>query len=207
MNLRRALLASSIAIPVVLLFAWGMTRDPRDIPSPLPGRPAPDFALEVFAPGEAPLAATVGDTIHLASHAGEVRVVNFWASWCLACRDEHSALSATARRYAGQPVRFVGVLYQDTPAPAIEWIAAMGGQSYPSVDDPRSRAAIDYGLFGVPETFIIDGDGRIVHKQTGPITAEILEIVIDRLLAQRSAGGAAADTATAVPLTVPAERR
>ncbi|MFN0098444.1 MAG: redoxin domain-containing protein [Gemmatimonadaceae bacterium] len=192
MNLRRALAASSVAIPVVLLFAWGMTRDPRDIPSPLPGRAAPDFALEVFAPGEAPFAAAVGDTIRLAAHAGEVRVVNFWASWCLACRDEHSALSATARRYADQPVRFVGILYQDRPAPAIEWIAEMGGQSYPSVDDPRSRAAIDYGLFGVPETFIIGPDGRIVHKQTGPITAEILEIVIDRLLAQRPAADSGA---------------
>jgi cytochrome c biogenesis protein CcmG/thiol:disulfide interchange protein DsbE len=189
MNWRRALAASLFAVPVIGLLAWGMTRDPKYIPSPLPGRAAPTFALEVFAPGLPPIARPAGDTIALAALRGQVVVVNFWASWCLACRDEHTDLSLSALRYAGQPVQFVGVLYMDRHEPALNWIEQMGGQSYPSVDDPRSRAAIAYGLYGVPETFILDAAGRVAHKQTGPITAGILSHVVDSLLA--TMGGAA----------------
>jgi cytochrome c biogenesis protein CcmG/thiol:disulfide interchange protein DsbE len=183
MNWKRALIASAFAVPVIGLLGWGLTRDPKFIPSPLPGREGPTFALEVFAPGEDPLAKSVGDTISLATMRGQVVVVNFWASWCLACRDEHADLSSSALRYAGRPVQFVGVLYQDRVDPALRWIQQMGGQSYPSVDDPRSRAAIGYGLYGVPETFILDAQGRVAHKQTGPITTRILTRVVDSLLA------------------------
>ena len=182
MNWRRALLAPLLALPVIGLLAWGMTRDPGDITSPLPGREAPAFALGVFASGVAPLARPLQDTVRLASLRDTVVVVNFWASWCLACRDEHEDLTRSAEHYASQPVRFVGVLYQDRADAALSWITEMGGQSYPSVNDPRSRAAIDYGLYGVPETFIIDAGGRIAHKQTGPISAAILRRVVDSLL-------------------------
>ena len=189
MNWNRALTAALFGVPVIGLLAWGMTRDPKFIPSPLPGREGPAFALEVFASGEHPIARPMGDTISLQALRGQVVVVNFWASWCLACRDEHSDLSATALRYAGRPVQFVGVLYQDRIEPATNWIAQMGGQTYPSVNDPRSRAAISYGLYGVPETFILDAAGRVAHKQTGPITAGILTRVVDSLLS--TMGGAA----------------
>lgn len=189
MNWKRAAIAVFAAIPVIALFAFGFTRDPGAIPSPLPGREAPEFALEVFAPGEPPLARPVGDTISLRSLTGKVTVVNFWASWCLACRDEHVALSETAREYAGQPAQFVGVLYNDRPALGLDWIARMGGQSYPSVNDERSRTAIDFGLYGVPETFIIDPSGRIAYKHIGPITASVLRTWIDSLMP-----GAGADT-------------
>lgn len=182
MNWRRALIAPLLALPVIGLLAWGLTRDPGDIPSPLPGGQAPTFALGIFAAGVPPLALPLQDTVRLAALRDTVVVVNFWASWCLACRDEHDDLTRSALSYAAQPVRFVGVLYQDRPAAAISWITEMGGQSYPSVDDPRSRTAIDYGLYGVPETFIIDASGRIAHKQTGPITAAILRRVVDSLL-------------------------
>ena len=131
MNWKRATIASLFAVPLIILFAWGFTQDPNDIPSPLPGRMAPDFRLPVFAPGEAPTTLPVGDTVHLASLRGEVVVLNFWASWCLSCRDEHRELSAFARRYAGKPVHFLGVLYNDFPTPAINWIQEMGGQQYP----------------------------------------------------------------------------
>jgi cytochrome c biogenesis protein CcmG/thiol:disulfide interchange protein DsbE len=188
MNWKRALMASAFAIPVILLLAWGMTRDPREIPSPLPGRAGPEFALEVFAPGIDPIARPVGDTIRLDSLRGHIVVVNFWASWCLSCRDEHTDLTTTALRYAGRPVQFLGVLYQDTPANAIQWISSMGGQSYPSVDDPRSRAAIDYGLYGVPETFILDASGRVAHKQTGPISTAVLTRLLDSLLTAAAPG-------------------
>jgi cytochrome c biogenesis protein CcmG/thiol:disulfide interchange protein DsbE len=181
-NWKRALIATVCAAPVIALFAFGFTRDPGEIPSPLPGRDAPPFALEVFAPGEAPLARAVGDTLRLADLAGKVVVVNFWASWCLACRDEHTALSQTALAYADSQAQFIGVLYNDRPPAALRWIADMGGQSYPSVLDDRSRMAIGYGLYGVPETFIIDPGGRIAYKHLGPISERVLRTWIDSLL-------------------------
>ena len=181
MNWKRAAIATLAAAPVLALFAFGFTRNPSEIPSPLPGRPAPAFALPVFATGEAPLAREVGDTIRLGDLAGKVVVVNFWASWCLACRDEHVALSETAREYADKPAQFIGVLYHDRPANGLRWIDGMGGQSYPSVTDDRSRMAIDYGLYGVPETFIVDPGGRIAYKHIGPITANVLRFWIDSL--------------------------
>jgi len=190
-NWKRATIAVFASTPLIALFAYGFTRDPGEIPSPLPGREAPEFALEVFAPGEAPLARRVGDTISLRELTGKVTVVNFWASWCLACRDEHEALSETARQYAFSPTQFVGVLYNDRPALGVNWIERMGGQSYPSVTDERSRTAIDYGLYGVPETFVIDPSGRIAYKHIGPITSSVLRSWIDSLLP-----GAATDTAT-----------
>lgn len=181
MNWKRAAIATLAAAPVIALFAFGFTRDPGEIPSPLPGRPAPPFALPVFAPGEPPLARDVGDTIRLGDLGGKVVVVNFWASWCLACRDEHVALSETAREYADKPAQFIGVLYHDRPANGLRWIEGMGGQSYPSVTDDRSRMAIDYGLYGVPETFIVDPGGRIAYKHIGPITADVLRFWLDSL--------------------------
>ncbi|MEX1186828.1 MAG: redoxin domain-containing protein [Gemmatimonadaceae bacterium] len=181
MNWKRAAIATLAAAPVIALFAFGFTRNPSEIPSPLPGRPAPPFALPVFATGEPPLARDVGDTIRLGDLAGKVVVVNFWASWCLACRDEHAALSETAREYADKPAQFIGVLYHDRPANGLRWIEGMGGQSYPSVTDDRSRTAIDYGLYGVPETFIVDPGGRIAYKHIGPITAGVLRFWIDSL--------------------------
>ncbi len=183
MNWKRATIASLFAVPLILLFAWGFTKDPNNIPSPLPGRMAPDFRLPVFSPGEPPTTLPVGDTVHLASLRGEVVVLNFWASWCLSCRDEHRELSAFARRYADKPVHFLGVLYNDFPKPAINWIKEMGGQQYPSVDDGNAHTSIDYGLYGVPETYFIDGSGHVAYKQTGPVTDAILTRIVDSLIA------------------------
>lgn len=204
MNWKRAFIASLAAVPVVLLFAWGMTRDPNSIPSPLPGRDAPTFSLAVFAPGQPPLERTVGDTMRLADFRGRVVVVNFWASWCLACRDEHSTLSDVARLYAGKPVQFMGVLYSDTPANGRQWIAEMGGQSYPSVDDPGARTAIDYGLYGVPETFFLDANGRVAYKHTGPVSPGVVAHVVDSLMAVAAAAPPAVPSATQPAAAAPA---
>jgi cytochrome c biogenesis protein CcmG/thiol:disulfide interchange protein DsbE len=190
MNWRRASLGVAAALPVIALLAWGMTRDPKDIPSPLPGKSAPSFALSVFAPGQQPLARTVGDTVRLADLRGQVVVLNFWASWCLSCRDEHVTLSAVARRYAGKPIQFLGVLYNDEPVSGTAWIKEMGGQSYASLNDPGARTAIDYGLYGVPETFFLDVHGRVAYKQTGPASAQVLARVADSLLAAAEKDGA-----------------
>ncbi len=183
MNWQRSALAAGCGLPVIALFMFGLRHDPKDIPSPLPGRAAPDFALEVFAPGQSSLAHPIGDTIRLADLRGQVVVLNFWASWCLACRDEHRTLSEVAQQYAGKPVRFVGSLYQDRTSAGTDWIAEMGGQSYPSVADPKSHTAIDYGLYGVPETFIVSADGRVARKIIGPAESSVVKMIVDSLLA------------------------
>jgi cytochrome c biogenesis protein CcmG, thiol:disulfide interchange protein DsbE len=182
MNWKRSIIGVVAAAPVVALLAYGFRVDPHDIPTPLPGKPAPSFALEVFAPGKPPIAMRVGDTIRSEALLGKVTVLNFWASWCLECRREHKDLSFTALAYADSPVQFVGVLYQDRQRDALAWIEEMGGQSYPSIDDSKSRMAIDYGLYGVPETFIIDAKGVIVHKEVGAVTEALLRRLIDSLL-------------------------
>jgi cytochrome c biogenesis protein CcmG/thiol:disulfide interchange protein DsbE len=186
MNWKRSLIAIIAAVPVIALLAYGFRRDPREIPTPLPGKAAPAFALEVFAPGKPPLALNVGDTIRNAALLGKVAVVNFWASWCVACRGEHRPLSETALTYAEKPVQFVGVLYRDTREPALAWIENMGGQSYPSIDDSEARMAIDYGLYGVPETFFIDAKGIVAHKEVGPVNEAILRKWIDSLMPRTS---------------------
>ena len=109
-------------------------------------------------------------------------VLNFWASWCLACRDEHADLSNTAKAYHDRGVRFYGLLYNDRAPFGVKWIEEMGGQSYPSLLDPGSRTAIDYGLYGVPETFIVTGSGRVIYKHTGPISERLLSQKLDSLL-------------------------
>lgn len=183
MNWRRATIATAFVVPVVLLFSHGMKEDPREITSPLPGHSAPKFSLAVFAPGQPPLERPIGDTVRLADLKGRVVVLNFWASWCLACRDEHVGLTQVAREYAGKPVTFLGSLYQDTPSNGTQWITEMGGQSYPSVNDPKALTAIDYGLYGVPETFFIAQDGRIARKITGPAPPAAVRFILDSLLA------------------------
>jgi cytochrome c biogenesis protein CcmG/thiol:disulfide interchange protein DsbE len=122
-----------------------------------------------------------GDTLRMGDLRGEVVVVNFWASWCLACRDEHEALSSVAQTYAGRGVRFVGILYNDRPAAGVEWIKDMGGQSYASVNDRGARTAVDFGVYGVPETFFIGPDGVVAYKHIGPVTERVLIDQIERL--------------------------
>ena len=176
MNWKRSLVAIAVCVPLVALLAFGMTRDPGEIPSPLPGKPAPEFALPMMDDDA---------TVRLADHRGQVVVLNFWASWCLQCRDEHADLSMAANMYRDRGVAFYGVLYNDTPENGRRWLEAMGGQSYPALLDDGSRTAIEYGLYGVPETFIIDQDGQVVHKKIGPTTLTELAGLLEPLLAQQ----------------------
>ncbi|MDQ3696618.1 MAG: redoxin domain-containing protein [Gemmatimonadota bacterium] len=189
MNWKRSALGAAVAVPLVGLLGFGLTRDPRAIPSPLPGQEAPPFALEVIRAGDAlsEAAPAVGDTVRLARMRGDVVVMNYFASWCLACRDEHAVLNAGARQYAdsGGGVHFFGVLYNDLVDNGLRWITEMGGQSYPALRDPGSRTAIDYGLYGVPETFFIAPDGRVAYKHVGPVTIEVLVAQVERLLVER----------------------
>ena len=165
------------AVGTIALFGFGLGRDARAIPSPLPGKPAPPFALEVLFSSRPPLPGDprAGDTVRLSELRGEVVVVNFWASWCLACRQEHAVLSAVATRHRGRGVRFMGILYQDTRQNADRYLTEMGGQTYPTLLDPGSRTAIDFGLYGVPETYIITPAGVVLTKHVGPVTERKLE--------------------------------
>lgn len=181
MNWKRALVVSgAVALPLLLLFTFGMKRDPRLVPSPLPGKGAPAFVLGVLPES----GSEARDSVRLEALRGSVVVLNFWASWCLACRSEHEALSRVASRYEGRGVRFYGVLYNDSPENGRRWIAEMGGQSYPTLLDPGARTAIDYGLYGVPESFFIAGDGRVAYKHIGPVTEALLVEKLEALLAE-----------------------
>lgn len=184
MDWKRAFTVTAlVGVPIIGLLSYGMTRNPRDIPSPLPGKPAPAFARPVFATGgDSVQQRNVGDTVDLGELKGKVVVLNFWASWCLACRDEHADLSAASKALHARGVRFYGMLYNDKEANGLQWIEQMGGQAYPSLSDPAARTAIDYGLYGVPETFVIDGNGRIAHKFIGPVTEAAMMKVVDSVL-------------------------
>lgn len=185
MNWKRAAIGAAAIAPLIALLGFGMTRDPKSIPSPLPGRAAPDFSLAVMpmgVPDGAPEPAST-DTVRLAEKRGRIQVINYYASWCLACRDEHPVLSALAPLYATRGVDFYGILYKDSPSAMRRWIDEMGGQTYPALLDPTTRTAIDYGLYGVPETFFIAADGKVAKKHIGPVTQELLVATLDSLLA------------------------
>ncbi len=160
------------ALPLIVLLGYGLTRDARLVPSTLPGRMAPDFALETIR----------GDTLQLADFGGQVVLLTFWASWCLPCLDEHPLFIEAEEQFRDDGLRVVGVVYQDTRENAIRWMREMGG-SWPNLMDRGSRTAIEYGVSGVPETFFIARDGRVAHKQRGPVNRSVLATWLPRLLA------------------------
>jgi cytochrome c biogenesis protein CcmG/thiol:disulfide interchange protein DsbE len=171
----RALVAAAILLPVVafaVLLASGLGGDPEELPSELEGQPAPTFSLPVLG-GEG--------TVDLASLRGQVVVLNFWASWCRPCREEHPALLAAWQRYRERGVVIVGVGFEDTEEGGLAYAEELGGD-WPLVGDPDSRTAIDYGVFGVPETFVIAPDGTIEGKTVGAVTYDWLEEHIEGAL-------------------------
>lgn len=161
-----------LAVPFLALLAFGLTRDPREIASPLPGRQAPEFGLETLS----------GDSIRLSDLRGRAVILNFWASWCGPCRVEHPVLERAARAWDPEDAVVVGVLYQDAPENGRRFMRRLGGD-WPSAVDPGSRTAIEYGVYGVPETFFIGRDGRVARKKIGPVTWEVVEETVDSLVA------------------------
>lgn len=159
-------------LPILALFAYGLTRDPRSIPSPLVGRQAADFTLSLFD----------GGTFTLADQRGKVVVINVWSSWCIpACYNEAPAFEVAWQRYRGQEVTVLGVNYQDREAAAREFLARFR-HTFPNGADIGSKIAIEYGVYGVPETFFIDRNGHIAYKHVGEISLPILVHHIERLL-------------------------
>jgi cytochrome c biogenesis protein CcmG/thiol:disulfide interchange protein DsbE len=162
------------ALPFLALLAFGLTRNAREIPSPLPGQPAPEFRLATLS--------NPADSLALSDLQDRVVVLNFWASWCGPCRVEHPALVRTSERYGEDSVQVVGIVYQDAPENARRFMSQLGGD-WPSLLDPATRTAIDFGVYGVPETYLLGPDGRVAYKHTGPVTWELLSSKVDSLLA------------------------
>jgi len=145
----------------------GLRLDPREVPSPLIGRPAPSFRLAELEDPER--------TFTPADMHGRVWLLNVWASWCVSCRAEHAVLTALSR--AGV-VPIYGLAYKDTRQGARAFLGSFGNPYALSVQDTDGRAGIDFGVYGVPESFVIDKAGIIRFKQIGPITLDVIEKTI-----------------------------
>ncbi|SNY56275.1 cytochrome c biogenesis protein CcmG, thiol:disulfide interchange protein DsbE [Pseudooceanicola antarcticus] len=162
---------------LALMFFLGMQReDPDQLPTALAGKPAP--AVVVTPLGDLPAFSdeTLSD--------GEVKLVNFWASWCAPCRIEHPNLMQLAE---AEGLSIYGVNYKDKPDAALGFLAELGDPYRAIGADESGRMGLNWGLYGVPETFVIDGEGRVVTRFAGPITERVLESTIRPALA-RAAG-------------------
>jgi cytochrome c biogenesis protein CcmG/thiol:disulfide interchange protein DsbE len=171
-----------LAIPLaiffllVAFFAVGLFRDPREVPSPFIGRAAPAFKLEQL---HQPQAAFTPEEMR-----GKVWLLNVWASWCVACQAEHPLLVQMSR---DKLVPIVGLNYKDKRDDGLKWLVRHGDPYVLSAYDFEGKVGIDYGVYGVPETFVIDKQGVIRYKQIGPITPEALEKKIKPLLKELGA--------------------
>ncbi|WP_254871461.1 DsbE family thiol:disulfide interchange protein [Pseudooceanicola sp. HF7] len=160
------------------LFFIGMQReDPDQLPTAMAGKAAPE--VPVTSLGDLPLFDE--DTLR----DGEVKLVNFWASWCAPCRVEHPNLMALAEQ---RDIPIYGVNYKDKPDAALGFLAELGDPYAAVGADESGRIGLNWGLYGVPETFVIDGEGRIVERFAGPITQRVLESTITPALQKAAAG-------------------
>ena len=155
-------------VALALLLAVGLGLNPRLVPSPLVGKPAPEFSL--------PRLEDPARRFERADLLGQVSLLNVWATWCAGCRDEHPLLVDLAESGA---VPIFGINYKDQYRPALEWLRRYGDPYVTSGYDAQGLAGIDFGVYGLPETFVIDPDGNIVYKHVGPLDHDIVR---DRIL-------------------------
>jgi cytochrome c biogenesis protein CcmG/thiol:disulfide interchange protein DsbE len=158
---------------VALNFGLGLRRDPSELPSALLGKPVPNFALQPVQ----------GRRLGLATEnlKGEVSLVNVFASWCTACRVEHPVLLQLKEKGV-VPVHAIN--YKDKPDDAARWLDDLGDPYTRTGADIDGRVAIDWGVYGVPETYVVDRAGRIAYKQVGPITQQVLDVPLIARLRQ-----------------------
>jgi cytochrome c biogenesis protein CcmG/thiol:disulfide interchange protein DsbE len=164
-----------IFVSLGLLLAYGLKLDPRRIPSPLIGKPLPAFSLATVAD---PARKVSRDDLH-----GRVYLLSVWASWCVACREEHPLLNELTSRKA---VTIIGLNYKDKREDALRWLGALGNPYELSLSDQDGRLGIDLGVYGVPETFLIDKQGVIRYKQIGPMTPDVWEQKLAPLIKELS---------------------
>ena len=161
--MKKALIPLAVFIVLVIFLAIGLTRDPHEIPSPLIGKPAPSFSAPILQAPEKQFSAK--------DMLGQVWLLNTWASWCVACRQEHPILMEFAKT---KTLPIIGLDYKDKDADGLKWLARYGNPYDKTITDKDGRIGIDFGVYGVPESFLIDKAGVIRYKQIGPITDETL---------------------------------
>jgi cytochrome c biogenesis protein CcmG/thiol:disulfide interchange protein DsbE len=169
----RYLLPLAVFAAIGFFLLKGLDRDPRHVPSPLIGKPAPAVAVPVL-----------GDATQRWSPEqmrGQVWLLNVWGSWCAACQVEHPLLNQLAAR---QIAPVVGLAWKDAPEASQAWLAKLGNPYTLSVSDSDGRAAIDWGVYGAPETFVIDKAGIVRDKHVGALTAEVIEQRLVPLIAR-----------------------
>ncbi len=170
-------------LPVVLFlilvgfFAIGLNTDPRLVPSPLIGKPAPAFSLPRLADAQSSLGTT--------DFKGQVTLLNVWATWCVSCRAEHDVLMRIA---ASKQVKIYGLDYKDNREDALRWLANLGDPYVASAFDEHGRIAIDWGVYGTPETFLIDAEGIVRYKHVGPLSWEFWQSSLLPMIEQLRAG-------------------
>ncbi len=163
-------------IVMAVFLGIGLKLNPRDIPSPFIDKPAPDFTL--------PILADTAKTLSKNDMAGKVWLLNVWASWCSSCRVEHPVFNTLARKNV---VPIVGLNYKDESDAARQWLAQLGNPYQVSIIDQEGRTGIDYGVYGVPETFVIDKKGIVRYKHTGPVSEQDLDQILLPLIDQLKA--------------------
>lgn len=159
----RWVLLPILIVPLAWLLFTGLGRDPRDIPSPLVGKPLPAFAATTLD----------GTSFSSDALAGRPAIINVWASWCVPCIEEHPILMATAADYA-ERLSMVGIIYQDTPDGARGFLARWGDGGWPNLLDDSGRIAVDLGVTGPPETYFVDAAGVVRARHIGPLTAAVM---------------------------------
>jgi len=166
--MKRFLWPLAAFIALVVFLGVGLRLNPREVPSPLIGKPVPAFQLTQLLDAD--------KTISDRDMAGQVWLLNVWASWCVSCRQEHPILVEFAK---ANVVPIIGLNYKDGRQDGADWLAKFGNPYRVSAFDSAGRVGIDFGVYGVPETFVIDKHGVIRYKQIGPITPEV---ITDKLL-------------------------
>lgn len=171
----RFLLPGFVFLALIGFFVVGLERDPSYVPSPLIGKPAPDFELPTLADPDV--------TLGLADLRGQVALLNVWATWCVGCRQEHALLVEIAK--SGE-VPIYGLDWKDDREAALAWLENLGNPYEATAFDESGRVAIDWGVYGAPETFLLDADATVIYKHLGPLTHKDWQVeILPRVRAAR----------------------